>query len=746
MGRTREAKALIRELERRIIISKKRKKKLTDYLIRIKRLKVQGQISEEQLLKIINEKLDEGRTIEEWIQHYDFYIRDCERKINRHRRKIRKTKLPVVILSFVFIAIVLSSIFIFDLSFTGLITQEEIPTNISEVITTATTQQQAILGQPVKWTQTISLDELGKTKIRLPLEATEISVNKISETYSEEINKTEVSPTEDSSPSQEEPLSSSEAKFSITGAVISETEGGFLTRFFRNLGRMTGFSVQEPIYLQEVEIDDLAIDYKIEYETPAPYAIEEDLEKGKRIKIIGPETIHYENVLAFTELGESLNIINPNKIKIKWIEDNSYINPSSIEDRDNNGIYDYIEWVAPELSNQTFEIIIITKADHLDSNKNFISDIYEEVRELDGTWSETISDGEYVRVTFEIPLDSSRDITLYPRVVSETPRIEVYEIDGTELIAEFTSLTSNDYNKVFLTNLIGTQDTFDLKILDGDIEIDYIVDPLGRIKPVSPDNISQWPTWTSGTCTNHYECVDEDTADGATTEIECDANIIYYDYFNTNASFSAGTNAIKNVTVYAVACIDSAKAIDFFECVNIGGTDYCGPDEVELTVCPTWTTYSNFWDNSPDSLSEWEAEEVNNMLIGVRAGTDCNPDIHVTQVYATVGYDTLIENPPFWYTPYANESNPLPASAVRHDVNWTDTPSTMSYAKLEVNATGTSCDTWGNVSEVGLSAGSEWANLTWIIVLRRFFPFDCTHFAVSLFVSTQKKAEQKIRE
>ena len=48
-----------------------------------------------------------------------------------------------------------------------------------------------------------------------------------------------------------------------------------------------------------------------------------------------------------------------------------------------------------------FGEIIITKAKHLDENRTFVSDIYGQVRDLDGVWSETILDGEFVRVTFE---------------------------------------------------------------------------------------------------------------------------------------------------------------------------------------------------------------------------------------------------------------------------------------------------------------------------------------------------------
>ncbi|MFH1592832.1 MAG: Hint domain-containing protein, partial [Candidatus Woesearchaeota archaeon] len=97
--------------------------------------------------------------------------------------------------------------------------------------------------------------------------------------------------------------------------------------------------------------------------------------------------------------------------------------------------------------------IIITKAKHLDFNRSFISDIYEEVKELDGNWSETIPSGDYVRVTFERNLTRENDITIYPRTVNGTPKIEVYEEDKNELIAEFSNLTDNEYNKVYLTGL-----------------------------------------------------------------------------------------------------------------------------------------------------------------------------------------------------------------------------------------------------------------------------------------------------
>ena len=98
MGRTREAKALIRDLQRKIKISKIRKKRVIDYFNKLKEGYSKREISETQYNSIISQDLGEGKTLEEWIQHYNFYIRDCERRINKHKRRIRKTKLPAIIL------------------------------------------------------------------------------------------------------------------------------------------------------------------------------------------------------------------------------------------------------------------------------------------------------------------------------------------------------------------------------------------------------------------------------------------------------------------------------------------------------------------------------------------------------------------------------------------------------------------------------------------------------------------------
>ncbi|MCX6749674.1 MAG: hypothetical protein NTW17_02945, partial [Candidatus Pacearchaeota archaeon] len=482
MERTRLAKASIEELKGKRREAEIRKKYFENYLKKLHESYASGKISFSFYVETLHLHRD-GRDIKGWIEYYEHYIRECERLIKKHKKNIAKTRIPIIALSFIALVFVILFLSQSALQFTGFAVQEdqEIAADPGINATINTFQQQAVLGQPVKWIKTISLNIPSDIRLNLPKEAEDIQIIK---SYSGE-NSEEVFPNQ-TSPFQEKSSSSSETNigFSMTGAVISETGGkSRILNFFRRITRLTGFAVQQESNQQiGIEINETnTTEYEISYETPAPQSSEKDIEKGKRITIISPKNLHYENVLAFTNLSENLNIRNPSQIKIHWLENNTYVESSSVQDKNNNGIYDYVEWIVPHLSEQTFEIIVITKAEHLDSNMKFISDIYNEVRELDNIWSESINDGEHVRVTFEKNLTNSNDITIYPRVISGNPYIEVYEKDKTKKIATFNSLTSNEYNKVILTNLQNSQDTFDLKVISGSVEFDHIIDPTSEL-------------------------------------------------------------------------------------------------------------------------------------------------------------------------------------------------------------------------------------------------------------------------
>jgi Concanavalin A-like lectin/glucanases superfamily len=373
-------------------------------------------------------------------------------------------------------------------------------------VSITTLQFDAVIGKPVKWKKNVKMESPEEIRIEIHKEAENVTVYKLNEVVvdeketkkkekvkekevtevMEEITEEGVEDVEESVEEVEdvkEVKEKKEKKEKITAEVISGKmsanlnleDVGFLARTWNKIvSTITGMviEVQETEEIKEVVIDENATEFDIEYETPAPMAFETDLTNGKQI-VISSET-HYENILAYTELE---NEVSASEIKLYHLV-NGTRNLTQFEahDLNNNSLTDIIYWVVPHLSNQTYELIIeISGAEHLDSNRTFISDIYSEVRALDGNWSEMIEEGEYVRVTFEVPLDNTKDITIYPR---GTGSVEVYEVGQDVLIAKFDSIVGNEYNKVYLTELNGTQDVFDLKVVNGSLEFDHIIDPV----------------------------------------------------------------------------------------------------------------------------------------------------------------------------------------------------------------------------------------------------------------------------
>lgn len=138
-------------------------------------------------------------------------------------------------------------------------------------------------------------------------------------------------------------------------------------------------------------------------------------------------------------------------------------------------------------------IIFISKAFQIDEEQNIIADIYDTVRYQDNNYV-TITNGQYVRVTFEQILNNTKDITLLAHLNPSVSlgQVEVYpvytdaqgNITQGPLIAVFENITEAKIYKVFLTNLETPTDQFDLKVISsavsgqvGGVDIDYVVDP-----------------------------------------------------------------------------------------------------------------------------------------------------------------------------------------------------------------------------------------------------------------------------
>ncbi len=431
--------------------------------------------------------------------------------------------------------------------------------NVTANISVETVQFQAVIGQPVKWKKTISLNKTEKVKISLPKESRNIVVKKIKNKKKDDIT------------------SSSK----ITGAVISSGEGNFLFRLFEKLFEkltITGkvISTEQTAEGVEVIIDENATEFEITYETPGPSSIETKTEKGKEIFVTSE--IHFENILAFTNLSEE--IADVKEIRLFEELNNTQVPVDFVSyDKNNNSLIDYIEWIVPSLSNRTYSLIIeISWALHLDENRTLISEITDEVKYLDGNWSEIINENEFVRVNFEQILDSSKDITIFPR--GSATSVEVYEVNETTLLATFDNIIVNETNKIYLTELGNrTQDIFDLKILGGSFEFDWIVDPSPSVSANTTDtdvtqcgfiNVSGTYAMTGDLSITGFSnhCL---TIDVSNVNLDCQNNNIDSD--DSSSSYGIFADGASGAELTNIS-ISNCNITDFFYGINFDFINY----------------------------------------------------------------------------------------------------------------------------------------------------------------------------
>ena len=124
MGRTQTAKALVVELSKRIQLAKQRKNELVNYINKLKESYSQEKISYARYVEIIHKHRD-GKTIQEWIEYYNEYIKDCEKGIRQERKKIIKKNIAIVLFSVILIPLIIISLFQFGPTFVGFVVQEQ---------------------------------------------------------------------------------------------------------------------------------------------------------------------------------------------------------------------------------------------------------------------------------------------------------------------------------------------------------------------------------------------------------------------------------------------------------------------------------------------------------------------------------------------------------------------------------------------------------------------------------------------
>jgi len=257
--------------------------------------------------------------------------------------------------------------------------------------------------------------------------------------------------------------------------------------------------------------------------------------------------------------------------------------------------------------------IYITQAQHLDSERNFLNDIYFEVGEKDNLFK-YIPEGDYVRVTFEKNLTNENDITIYAKSVNQSV-VEVYSKDSSKLITQFDGITFYNKYQVLLNNLFGIEDTFDLKILGSSLYLDYILDPIvggTTTGGLRPQNVTCYTNGLVVACSGSYP------ANCGTDRLSC--NDASEEAQTTKKSDYAGVDAIfyNNTITDCVEVLDvqacyewrssnanpTICAIDYDNsgdgwsniisaCPGVAGASGCQ----NITVSESWVC-SNFFDTS----------------------------------------------------------------------------------------------------------------------------------------------------
>ena len=428
------------------------------------------------------------------------------------------------------------------------------------------TRNRIEIGKPVQWTENVASDVSQNLSIQIPEEAGNISI-------------------QNSNAGAYNPISLNGS--SLTGNVVMEIDlsknKNWLYSFFMNLfGAFTGHDISNlnsatNVNSQNLNLPDNSTDYVVSYTTPAPVAVYANTSFGVQVNISAPTDLNYTDILSYSYIPEFYTDSNQNDIQLYWVQNNSYL-PFTAYDLTGDGKIDYIEWDTPHLSNQTFDIILASDAEELDSNRNVISDIYSNISMLDGITA-AIPAGNYLRVTFQENLTNQNDITFYGYSDSNA-QVNVYEENSNVPIATFDNITSGADQKyrILLTNLTDTQNTFDLQILNSTVYFDYVVDPSVNVTIInSCQNLNVTGTYILNVSINNINgnCFNV-TANNVLLNgnrhningTQNSSNAYYGIYVNNVSNFTLYNISISNFGDYNMQGVRAGAAIFFNSSTN----------------------------------------------------------------------------------------------------------------------------------------------------------------------------------
>jgi len=301
----------------------------------------------------------------------------------------------------------------------GLAVSGETPVEMStKKIEVKTKRYSVVINRPVKWVKTVKVDDktdIENLTLEIPKEAEFINIKTAEEVqevlenitdYNKEIkqlDKRDLKQGEVSLAALKTRTSLvlkivnwvKDSRAKIVGYVLEEweiEEGIKKTKdeTVIELGRVVELEKQVEDILEKQAEAEIAV----EYLTEGPQSVEEELPNGKRIRITAADEFEYKDILAYTELDNSISMQDVEKAKLYWYiseEDLKLIEeiPKTLEEVSN---FEETEEIDVEFVKEREEIIGETKEIEevvTISEENITEEIVEQPTSLENTSEET---------------------------------------------------------------------------------------------------------------------------------------------------------------------------------------------------------------------------------------------------------------------------------------------------------------------------------------------------------------------
>ncbi|MFH1972372.1 MAG: hypothetical protein ABIJ18_02735, partial [archaeon] len=201
------------------------------------------------------------------------------------------------------------------------------------------TQYNVVINQQVRNVKRVKLSSEGTLEVELPKEAENVSVREIIGNTQFEVSNSK--------------LKADVGKGFVPIGDTDLVEKPVALSFF-SFFKIFGFAIADVQENVTLFIDEVVEEVEVEYYTPGPIAVEEELINGKRVVV--SSDFHYENILTFTTIKD----VELSRVKLYWIVNGSNV-PFAFDGYDTNedGLVDYMEWITPHTSEEEFIIEIL---------------------------------------------------------------------------------------------------------------------------------------------------------------------------------------------------------------------------------------------------------------------------------------------------------------------------------------------------------------------------------------------------